>query len=73
MRYVNNEFVRSSTKDAITKKIVADERSYVVLQNPFINSETKETQFPKSGAKNSPVDLSIGKSINIRGPISFPL
>ncbi len=56
--------------DAIQLSPAADEGSYIVLEHPATGTADKE--HPAVGV-NEPVDLDIGRKINIRGPATFPL
>lgn len=60
----------SSVLDAIQICPVADERSYIVLENPAINENEKH---PKPGTSNATVKLDFGAKVNIKGPNKFPL
>jgi len=70
-----SQFVCCSTKECIKQMIYADERSYVVLQNPYYKNigDQLTVSFPAGNTSNTPVKLEQGKSINIQGPCSFPL
>lgn len=59
-------FNHTSLENAICKKITAPEGWYVVLKNP----EQRGNDHPKSG-KAGAVDLSVGRKINIPGPVNF--
>ena len=61
-------FKEATAQEAIKTFISAPENWYVVLKNP-----AKDNIHPRTGTSNVLPDLEIGKKINIRGPISFPL
>lgn len=62
------KFVPVMLESAISQNPTVSEDSYVVLENP-----TKEQgKFPKEGS-NAPVELQIGRKINIPGPTTFAL
>lgn len=61
-------FKEATAQEAIKTFISAPENWYVVLKNP-----AKDNIHPRTGTSNVLPDLEIGKKINIRGPVSFPL
>ena len=61
-------FKEATAQEAIKTFISAPENWYIVLKNP-----AKDNIHPRTGTSNVLPDLEIGKKINIRGPISFPL
>ncbi|MFC1745369.1 SPFH domain-containing protein [Candidatus Riflebacteria bacterium] len=63
-------FEPCTMKDAIQYFPFADDRSYVVLQNP---ASDEATSHPKAEKTNQPVELHFGGKINIKGPTTFPL
>jgi len=65
------KFVPCGLRDAIRSFISANEQSYVVLQNPV--TKDGELVFPNEGQQNKPEKLEHGRSVNINGPVNFPL
>lgn len=66
-----NRFERcQNVRDAIQFNPTADERSYIILDNP---STADDNPHPKPNAKNTQVPLNYGKKIIIHGPNTFAL
>lgn len=64
------QFEGSSYDNAVSLFTTAPENWYVILKNPAEGDK----QHPQAGTANSlPDKVSIGKKINIRGPVSFAL
>ena len=64
------QFEGSSYDNAVSLFTTAPENWYVILKNPA----ECDKQHPQAGTANSlPDKVSIGKKINIRGPVSFAL
>ncbi|MCX6781714.1 MAG: hypothetical protein NTW66_01130 [Candidatus Magasanikbacteria bacterium] len=63
-------FKRCELAEAIQRYPSADEGSYMVLKNPAVASDDDE--HPRTGNNNTP-KLSFGRTINIAGPVTFPL
>ena len=62
-------FVASNYTDAIKLFTTAPENWYVILKNP-----TDNNSHPRPGtANNLPDNIQIGRKVNVRGPVSFPL
>jgi len=67
----NNRFNRcQNVRDAVQFSPTADERSYIILDNP---SSLADNPHPKPSAKNTQVPLHYGKKIIIHGPNTFAL
>jgi major vault protein len=66
-----DEFLAVTLAAAIKQNPLVPEGHYLVLENPQTDKDGKLTS-PKGGA-NSPVQLEIGRKINVPGPASFPL
>ena len=66
------KFVDTEVSKAIQLHPTAPEGYYIVLKNPAYNDKG-EQKHPAGQGKASPADLSIGRKVNIPGPISFPL
>jgi major vault protein len=63
-------YIRCSLSEAIQRMPYADERSYIILQNPAAN---ESNPYPKAGTSNSLDTLKVGQSINVKGPTTFAL
>lgn len=63
------EFVECELPAAIKKFPLANDGSYLVLENPVRGQEDKH---PKQGSSGMD-DLDFGRKVNIRGPVTFPL
>lgn len=63
-------FVRCELADAIKVFPSADEGSYLVLKNPAAGDDDEE--HPRTGNNSTP-KLNFGRTINIAGPVTFPL
>ena len=61
------EFLECEIQPAIKKFPVANDGSYLVLDNP-----AKDNKHPKQGSSGME-DLEYGRKVNIRGPVTFPL
>lgn len=61
---------RDTIASAVQKFPFADERSYVVLENP---SEIEDDPYPKRGTKNGVPPIHFGRCINVQGPVTFAL
>jgi major vault protein len=70
MRFQNGRFERCDLPAAIQEFPLVTEGSYLVLQNPAV---TKDQAHPPLGTPTSASRLSVGRKINMRGPLSFPL
>ena len=64
-------FIQVQLADAIRQNPLVPEGHYLVLENPAIDNKG-ELIFPKAGS-NSPVNLEVGRKINILGPATMPL
>jgi len=70
----DKRFQNRPMKAAVQTFQIAPEGWYIVLKNPSIKeSDDLEESQPKVGSINNLQDLTIGRKINIPGPISFPL
>ena len=66
---LTKQFEGSSYDKAVSLFTTAPENWYVILKNPAENDK-----HPTAGTANSlPENVSIGKKVNIRGPVSFAL
>lgn len=66
---ITKQFEGSSYDKAVSLFTTAPENWYVILKNPAENDK-----HPTAGTANSlPENVSIGKKVNIRGPVSFAL
>ena len=65
------EFIQVPLQQAIRQNPLVPEGHYLVLENPAFSTGDK-LHAPGKGS-NSPVDLQIGRKINIPGPATFPL
>lgn len=70
MRFVNGKFERCDLSAAIQEFPLVTEGSYLVLQNP---ASSKEQPHPPLGTPSGACRLSVGRKINMSGPLSFPL
>src|SRR5271157_4132211 len=66
------KFVDTEVSKAIQINPTAPEGYYIVLKNPAYNDKG-EQKHPQGQGKASPAELSIGRKVNIPGPITFPL
>lgn len=64
-------FKECRLEEAIQRWLAADEGFYVELENPGMDKESEHPRPGNSGA--SPSKLSMGRKINIAGPVAFPL
>ena len=64
----SKSFVKCSYNDAINLFVTAPENWYAILKNPI-----EANKHPKPGANNLPEDVHIGRTVNVRGPVSFAL
>jgi len=67
-----DEFVTVTLPEAIKQNPSVPEGHYLILENPTPEDSNGGIKTPKGGA-NSPIDLQVGRKINIPGPTSFPL
>lgn len=63
-----DEYRQVSLSESIRQNPLAPEGHYLVLENPAVDSKSTT----KSGA-NSPVELAVGRKVNIQGPVTFSL
>jgi major vault protein len=66
----NKKFMKCSLESSKQKWVTAPEGWYIVLKNP--SNEASRTH-PKAGTIENLPDLGVGRKINIRGPVTFPL
>jgi major vault protein len=59
-----------TVKEAVKNFPYADERAYIVLQNP---SKDENEQYPKIGTSCPQAQLHYGRKINVKGPGTYPL
>lgn len=64
-----SKFTRTTLTEAITQNPSAPEGHYIVLENPTAEGQKAN---PKEGP-NTPVELNVGRKVNIPGPIMFAL
>jgi major vault protein len=65
------EFVNSTIERGVQRFVIADEGSYIVLNNPNVAQGGKE--HPESGKASTLPDLDYGRTIVVAGPARFPL
>lgn len=65
--FKDGKFVRVSLEAAVAQNPAVSEGSYLVLENP-----AKEGAKPEKGG-NPPIELQVGRKVNIPGPVSFAL
>jgi major vault protein len=66
-----DEFQQVNLTQAIRQNPLVPEGHYLVLENPAENTDGSIKQ-PKQGG-NSPIELRVGRKVNIPGPTTFPL
>lgn len=67
----NQTYERARTvKEAVKNFPYADERSYIILQNPAMDTAQP---YPKIATSSSQTPLNHGRKINVKGPGTFPL
>jgi major vault protein len=66
--HVTKRFARKSLDEATQTFSIAPEGWYLVLKNP-----AHDATHPRTGALNNLPDLTIGRKVNIPGPVSFAL
>jgi major vault protein len=66
----NKKFMKCSLEASKQKWVTAPEGWYIVLKNP---SNEPSRVHPKAGTIENLPDLGVGRKINIRGPVTFPL
>ncbi len=64
----SKRFERCSLEQAILTNAVAPEGWYLTLKNP-----ARDASHPKTGALNNLPELTVGRKVNISGPVSFAL
>jgi len=64
----SREFYPVDLQEAVSRCIKANEGDYVVLHNPAVDGE-----HPNAGKAERTPALALGESVNIPGPVSFPL
>ncbi len=65
-------FVEVERKSAVQAFKTAPEGYYIVLKNPAY-TDKGEQKHPTAQGKATSVELSVGRKVNIPGPVSFPL
>jgi len=68
----NGKFLKCQLSDSVQLLPTADERSYIVLQNPAID-QNGEIILPKTGTTNNPADLNHGQTVILEGPRTLAL
>jgi len=69
---VSGKFLKCRLLESVQLLPTADERSYIVLQNPAIE-QNGEIRLPKSGTTNNPVELNHGQTVILEGPRTLAL
>lgn len=66
----SKRFIKCSLEQSKQKWMTAPEGWYIVLKNPSANPASPH---PKPGQIENLPEMDVGKKINIRGPVTFPL